>query len=177
MGPSSYSLLLGLVLPTVACAQLCYEFPRIRDAWPNLAVEIKGGRLNAEQGKQVADLLAAFDGLIEFRIIDMGHHDTPSLERFKGLQAGSVTESVTPLHQPTHRHVPRAALQVSLSLLPTGHSRAIIGVTDYGLRSNRQSARPLRRRYAGCEQSSAIPSSSIAFAARKRSAERWIAPV
>ena len=48
-----YSLVLALVIPTANEEELLYEFLRLRDGWPNKAVEIKGSKLNESQAAEV----------------------------------------------------------------------------------------------------------------------------
>jgi hypothetical protein len=100
----SYSLVLALVVPTSARDALCYDFLRLRDAWPNNSVEVKGSKLNEAQCNEVALLLAAHEALIEVQIIDMGLHDLACIETFKERQAQAVTANMTPQHQPTMIH-------------------------------------------------------------------------
>src|ERR1017187_14299 len=80
MGPPAYSLVLALVVPAAAHDDLCYEFLRIRDAWPNSAIELKGSSLDEAQCAEVAGLLAKHDCLIEMQIIDMGKHDVKCID-------------------------------------------------------------------------------------------------
>jgi hypothetical protein len=101
MGPPAYSLVLALVVPTAAHDDLCYEFLRTRDAWPNNAIELKGSSLDEAQCAEVARLLAKCDCLIEMQIIDMGQHDVACIEDSKERQAQYTTANITPAHQAT----------------------------------------------------------------------------
>jgi hypothetical protein len=100
IGQSSFSLVLALVVPTAVHTTLCYEFLRIRDSWPNNAIEVKGSSLNEAQCAEVADLLASQDALIEMQIIDMGQHDSACIQDLRERQALGVTANLTPQHNP-----------------------------------------------------------------------------
>ena len=67
--PHLYSLVLALVVPTATEAELFYQFLRLRDSWPQRAVEIKGSKLNEGQTAQVAELLAVHDVIAEYYAI------------------------------------------------------------------------------------------------------------
>ena len=101
MGSPSYSLVLALVVPTSTHDQLCYDFLRIRDAWPHNWIEVKGNKLDETQYSEIAFLLGKYDALIEIQIVDMGLHDVACIKDFKERQAQSVTAKLTPHHQPT----------------------------------------------------------------------------
>jgi Protein of unknown function (DUF3800) len=101
MGPPTYSLVLALVVPTAAHDDLCYEFLRTRDGWPNNAIELKGSSLDEAQCAEVARLLVKYDCLIEMQIIDMGKHDVACIEELKERQAQYTTANITPAHQAT----------------------------------------------------------------------------
>ena len=58
--------MLALVVPTAAEPDLFYRFLRLRDSWPQQAIEIKGSKLDEEQAAQVMDLLAAHGAIAEY---------------------------------------------------------------------------------------------------------------
>ena len=97
-GRRRHSLVLALVVPTETEPDLLYQFLRLRDSWPEQAIEIKGSRLNEGQAAQVADLLAAHDVIAEFRGIDMQLHPSVIIDEFKERQAVALTENLTPRH-------------------------------------------------------------------------------
>lgn len=43
-GKRRYSLVLAIVVPSATEAELFYQFLRLRDSWPQKAIEIKGSR-------------------------------------------------------------------------------------------------------------------------------------
>ena len=90
--------MLALVVPSATEADLFYQFLRLRDSWPQQAIEIKGSKLKEDQAAQVIDLLAAHDVIAEFYGIDMARHPTdiighgsmsPSIILFRGVQVSS----------------------------------------------------------------------------------------
>jgi hypothetical protein len=101
MGPSTYSLVLALIVPTASHTEVCYDFLRIRDGWPNNAIEVKGSSLDESQCAAVAQLLARYDCSVEAQIIDMGMHDVTCISDFKERQAEGITRNLTPQHQPS----------------------------------------------------------------------------
>jgi hypothetical protein len=60
-GQSLYSLVLALVIPASVENDLFQAFLRLRDSWPNNAVEIKGSKLDESQAAQVIDLVSRYD--------------------------------------------------------------------------------------------------------------------
>ena len=96
-----FSIVAALIIPACKETDLFYQFLRLRDAWGNQAIEIKGRELGETQIAHVIDLLISFDVLFEFQLIDMGGHTTPQLEEFRAAQAKTVADSVTADHQPT----------------------------------------------------------------------------
>ncbi|MEO8048853.1 MAG: hypothetical protein ABI833_00435 [Acidobacteriota bacterium] len=85
--------MLALVVPSATEADLFYQFLRVRDSWPQQAMELKGSKLKEDQVAQVIDLLAAHDVIAEFYGIDMARHPTdiighgsmsPSIILFRG---------------------------------------------------------------------------------------------
>jgi hypothetical protein len=96
----SFSLVLALAVPTSCDAELMYNFLRLRDAWPNPAVEIKGSTLNESQAAQVIDMLCRYDVLVNFFAIDMATHGEDVVDDLKLRQAAAVTAHLTPEHHP-----------------------------------------------------------------------------
>lgn len=96
--PHLYSIVLALVVPSANEAELFYQFLRLRDSWPQQAVEIKGSKLNEYQTAQVIKLLAAHDAIAEYHAIDMALHPNEVIDEFKARQAASLTEHLTPAH-------------------------------------------------------------------------------
>ena len=90
--PHLYSIVLALVVPSANEDKLFYQFLRLRDSWPQQAVEIKGSQLNEDQTAQAMKLLAAHDVIAEYRAIDMALHPSEVIDEFKSRQAASLTE-------------------------------------------------------------------------------------
>jgi hypothetical protein len=97
---SSYSLVLGLIIPSNCEGDLCYEFLRLRDSWPKHEIEIKGSSLDEKRASQVIDLLASFDVVVDFVAIDMALHAKEIVDGFKCRQAEAITAHVTREHHP-----------------------------------------------------------------------------
>ena len=97
---SLFSLVLALIIPTAIENDLFYEFLRLRDAWPNQNVEIKGSSLNESQAAQVINLVLRYDTLVQFIALDANTHPDPMVEDFKNRQADSVTANITREHHP-----------------------------------------------------------------------------
>jgi len=97
---SSYSLVLGLIVPSACEAELFYEFLRLRDSWPKHEIEIKGSSLDEKQAAQVIELLAPFDVVVDFVAIDMALHAKEIVDDFKGRQAEAITAHITREHHP-----------------------------------------------------------------------------
>src|SRR5437588_11903564 len=66
-GQSLYSLVLALVIPSSIENDLFQAFLRLRDSWPNNAVEIKGSKLDESQAAQVIDLVSRYDVFVMTR--------------------------------------------------------------------------------------------------------------
>ena len=54
--PHLYSIVLALVVPSANEGKLFYQFLRLRDSWPQQAVEIKGSQVNEDQTAQAMKL-------------------------------------------------------------------------------------------------------------------------
>jgi hypothetical protein len=93
-----YSLVLALIIPTANEEEVFYEFLRLRDEWPEKAVEIKGSKLNESQSAEVLRLLAGYRVIAEYRVIDMALHPKPVVDEFKLRQASALTEHLTTEH-------------------------------------------------------------------------------
>ena len=63
-GNRRYSLVLALVVPAATQTELFYQFLRLRDSWPQQAIEIKGSKLDEDQAAQVMELLAEHKKLL-----------------------------------------------------------------------------------------------------------------
>jgi hypothetical protein len=96
--PYSFSLVLGLVVPSSVESELFYEFLRLRDAWPNQVVEIKGSSLNERQAAEVIDLVCRHGALVEFFALDMDVHRADVVDEFKAGQALAIVENLTDAH-------------------------------------------------------------------------------
>jgi hypothetical protein len=99
-GQSLYSLVLALVIPGSIENELFQEFLRLRDSWPNNAVEIKGSKLDEAQAAQLIELVAGYDVFVKFVAVDAATHDDSVVGPFKARQADSITANVTPEHHP-----------------------------------------------------------------------------
>ena len=97
-GNRRYSLVLALVVPIVAEAELFYEFLRLRDSWPQQAIEVKGSKLNEDHAAQVMELLTTQGVIAEYYAIDMALHPDEIIDEFKERQAGALTANLTPAH-------------------------------------------------------------------------------
>ena len=97
-GSRRYSLVLALVVPSDTQADLFYHFLRLRDSWPQRAVEVKGSKLNEFQTAQVLELLAAHGAIAEYYAIDMTLHPNDVIDDFKERQAAAITANLTPEH-------------------------------------------------------------------------------
>jgi hypothetical protein len=97
-GQSLYSLVLALVIPTSIETELFHEFLRLRDGWPNNAVEIKGSKLDEGQAAQLIDLVSRCDVFVKFFALDMATHGDAVVGPFKTRQADAITAHLTPEH-------------------------------------------------------------------------------
>src|SRR5258708_29451049 len=97
-GNRRYSLVLALVVPTATQTELFYQFLRLRDNWPQQAIEIKGSKLDEDQAAQVMELLANHSVIAEYYAIDMELHPAEVIDEFKERQAGALTANLTPAH-------------------------------------------------------------------------------
>ncbi|HEY6290488.1 MAG TPA: DUF3800 domain-containing protein [Terriglobia bacterium] len=98
--PHSFSLVLALAVPSASEADLFYEFLRLRDDWPNPAVEIKGSTLDESEAAQVIDLVCRYEVLVNFFTIDMATHGDQVVDDFRMRQAAAVTAHLTQAHHP-----------------------------------------------------------------------------
>jgi hypothetical protein len=94
----SYCLTLALAVPSTIETELFYEFLRLRDLWPNQAIEVKGSDLDESQAAQLIDLVSRYPVLADFFAIDMSTHGDTLIERFKNEQADEITAHLTPQH-------------------------------------------------------------------------------
>lgn len=99
-GQSLFSLVLALIVPGSIEADLFQEFLRLRDSWPNNAVEIKGSKLDESQAAQLIDLVSRYDVFVKFFAVDMATHDDGVVGPFKTRQADAITAHLTPEHHP-----------------------------------------------------------------------------
>jgi hypothetical protein len=97
-GKRKFSLVLALVVPAATEDALFYGFLRLRDAWPEKGVEIKGSKLDEIQTAEVMNLLAAHEAIAEYRAIDMTLHPNDVIDEFKERQAAALTANLTPAH-------------------------------------------------------------------------------
>lgn len=97
-GSRRYSLVLALVVPSASVAELYYQFLRLRDSWPQQAIEIKESQLDENQAAQVMELLAAHGAIAEYYAIDMALHSSEVVDEFKERQAAAITANLTPEH-------------------------------------------------------------------------------
>jgi len=96
--PYSFSLVLGLIVPSSVEAELFYEFLRLRDSWPSQAVEIKGSSLDERQAAEVIELVGRHGALVEFFAIDMDTHRAVVVDDFKARQSLNVVANLTAEH-------------------------------------------------------------------------------
>ena len=96
--PYSFSLVLGLLVPSSSEAELFYDFLRLRDSWPNPAIEVKGSTLDERKAAEVIDLVRHHGALVEFFAIDMDVHRADVVDDFKARQALNVVENLTAAH-------------------------------------------------------------------------------
>jgi hypothetical protein len=99
-GQSLYSLVLALVVPSSVETNLFQEFLRLRDSWPNNAIEIKGSKLDEVQAAQLIDLVSRHDVFAKFYAVDMATHGDGVVGPFKARQADAITAHLTPEHHP-----------------------------------------------------------------------------
>jgi hypothetical protein len=97
---SSFSLVLAHVVPVSVETELFYEFLRLRDTWPNQAVEIKGSKLNERQAAQVINLVSKYDTIVQFAALDTNTHRDALVQNFKNRQADAVTANITRENHP-----------------------------------------------------------------------------
>lgn len=97
-GKRRYSLVLALAVPSATEMDLFYQFLRLRDSWPQRAIEIKGSKLDEEQAARVMDLLAAHGAIAEYYAIDMALHPDAVINEFKERQAAAITANLTSEH-------------------------------------------------------------------------------
>ena len=91
--PHLYSIVLALVVPSANVDELFYQFLRLRDSWPQQAVEIKGSKLNEDQTAQVMKLLGAHGVIAEYSAIDMALHPSEVIDEFKSRQAALLNQA------------------------------------------------------------------------------------
>lgn len=99
-GQSLYSLVLALIIPSSVENDLLQEFLRLRDSWPNNAVEIKGSKLDEGQAAQLIDLVSRYNVFVKFFAVDMATHGDGVVGPFKTRQADAITAHITPEHHP-----------------------------------------------------------------------------
>lgn len=137
-GSRRYSLVLALVVPTAAVAELSYQFLRLRDSWPQQAVEIKGSKLDEDQAAQVMNLLATHGAIAEYYAIDMALHPDEVIDEFKERQAVAITANLTVEHAEavvrracddaeTIRNMAKSALRASIRVDPSEPRHARCG--------------------------------------------------
>lgn len=73
---------------------------RLRDAWPNSGIEIKGSTLNEVQAAQIVDLACQYNVLVNYLAVDMATHDDRVMDDFKMRQADAITAHLTAEHNP-----------------------------------------------------------------------------
>lgn len=95
-----FSLVLSLIIPASIEQELCYEFLRLRDTWPNQGVEIKGSALNESQAAQLISLVLRYDVLVRFIALDTNTHPDALVGNFKNRQADAVTANITRDYHP-----------------------------------------------------------------------------
>ncbi len=97
-GRRKFSVVLALVVPVATEAALFYEFLRLRDAWPEKGVEIKGSKLEESQTAEIMNLLAAHGAIAEYQAIDMSLHPDDIVDECKQRLAAALTANLTPAH-------------------------------------------------------------------------------
>jgi Protein of unknown function (DUF3800) len=99
-GQSLFSHVLALVIPSSIENDLFHGFLRLRDTWPNNAVEIKGSKLDEPQAAQLIDLVSHYDVFVKFYAVDMATHGDGVVGAFKARQADAITARLTLEHHP-----------------------------------------------------------------------------
>jgi hypothetical protein len=99
-GQSLFSLVLALVIPTSVESEILQAFLRLRDGWPNNAVEIKGSKLDEAQAAELIELVSRYDVFVKFFAVDMTTHGDGVVGPFKDRQADAITAHLTPDHHP-----------------------------------------------------------------------------
>lgn len=99
-GQSLFSLVLALVVPASIENDLFQEFLRLRDTWPNNAVEIKGSKLDEAQAAQLIELVSRYDVFVKFFAADAATHADAVVGPFKERQANAITANLTAEHYP-----------------------------------------------------------------------------
>jgi hypothetical protein len=99
-GQSLFSLVLALDIPGSVENDLFQAFLRLRDSWPNNAVEIKGSKLDEVQAAQLIELVSRYDVFVKFFAADMATHGDAVVRPFKARQADAITAHLTPEHHP-----------------------------------------------------------------------------
>jgi hypothetical protein len=97
---SSFSVVLALIIPSAIETELFYDFLRLRDSWPEQAVEIKGSSLDEHQTAEIIDLLTRYDVVAEFVAMDVGTHTIAAIEQRKHIQADRLIANLTAEHHP-----------------------------------------------------------------------------
>ncbi len=107
---SLFSLVLALVIPTSIENDLFQASLRLRDGWPNNAVEIKGSKLDESQAAQLIELVSRYDVFAKFFSVDMATHGDGIVGAFKARQADAITahltRSIIPQSWPSYRGSP-----------------------------------------------------------------------
>jgi len=99
-GQSLFSLVLALVVPASIENELFQEFLRLRDTWPNNAVETKGSKLDEAQAAQLIELVSRYDVFVKFFAADAATHGDGVVGPFKARQADAITANLTAEHHP-----------------------------------------------------------------------------
>jgi len=97
-GQSLFSLVLALVVPASIEDELFQEFLRLRDTWPNSAVEIKGSKLDEVQAGQLIELVSRYDVFVKFFAADAATHGDAVVGPFKARQADAITTNLKAEH-------------------------------------------------------------------------------
>jgi hypothetical protein len=101
-GKRKFSLVLALVVVTVVPAAteaaLFYEFPRLRNGWPEKSIEIKGGKFNADADNRGHEPARDARGRRGYHAIDMTLRPNDVIDEFKGRQAAALTANLMPAH-------------------------------------------------------------------------------
>jgi len=99
-GPTSISVVGGLIVPESKWDRLRKAYARIRPRLPQDKGEVKGRLLKEGQAAEVLQLLRRHEALFEATVIDLGLHTSEIVARHQARQAEGMTSTLTDQHNP-----------------------------------------------------------------------------